>query len=80
MKGDMEQRHKTGDIGWEAKYKDMREGTKDVRQRQEKGTGKILKMHVVHQMIFAHAQPTRNQFSHMLNQQVPNFGACSPNE
>jgi hypothetical protein len=31
--------HKTGDIGWETKYRDVREGTKDVRQGQEKGTG-----------------------------------------
>jgi hypothetical protein len=33
----MEQRHKTGDIGWETKYKDVREGTKDVRQGRENG-------------------------------------------
>ncbi len=33
-----EQRRKTGDLGWETKYKDVREGTKDVRQGLEKGT------------------------------------------
>jgi hypothetical protein len=38
MKGDTEQRRKTGDIEWKTKYKDVREGTEDVRQRQEKGT------------------------------------------
>jgi hypothetical protein len=32
--------YETGDMGWETKYKDVREGTKDVRQGQEKGTEK----------------------------------------
>jgi hypothetical protein len=27
----------TGDICWETKYKDVREGTKDVRQGREMG-------------------------------------------
>jgi hypothetical protein len=38
MTGYKEQRHKTGDIGWETKYKDVREGIKEIRQGQEKGT------------------------------------------
>jgi hypothetical protein len=29
---------KTGDIVWETKYKEMREGTKDVRYEWEMGT------------------------------------------
>jgi hypothetical protein len=33
--GDKEQRHKTG---WETNYKDVREGTKEFKQGQEKGT------------------------------------------
>ncbi len=36
--GGKEKRLKIGDIGWETKYKDVRTGTKDVRQRQEEGT------------------------------------------
>ena len=27
-----------GNIGWETKYKDVREGTNDIRQGQETGT------------------------------------------
>ncbi len=36
--GDKEHRRKTGDTGWETKYKDLREGTKDFRQGRKKGT------------------------------------------
>ncbi len=28
--GDKKQRHKTWDIGWKTKYKDVKEGTNDV--------------------------------------------------
>jgi hypothetical protein len=36
---DKEHRRKIGDIGWETKYKDMRERTKDIRQQgRERGT------------------------------------------
>ncbi len=32
-----DERQGTGDMGWETKYKDVREGTNDIRQGQEKG-------------------------------------------
>jgi hypothetical protein len=74
--GDKEKIHKTGDIGWETKYIDVREGTKDVRhgwEKGDKGTGdwirvkKLRKCMWCTEMIFAHAQPTSNQFSCMLS-------------
>ncbi len=53
--GTEDEKQGTGDIGWETKYKDVREGTKDIIQGLEKGKeewvrgGKTQKMHVVRQ-------------------------------
>ncbi len=89
--GTEDERQGTGDVGWETKYKDVRVGTKDIRQGQEKGKeecvtggkrGKTLKNargapKWLSRMLI---QRVSIVALHMLSQRVTNFRAGSANE